>query len=129
MELEVGVGTRTKSLDEWNSKDILLYFAHRWKERTGRVFQIPNEAWPGFMSRISSFKRKTGMSGSEYKQFIDSVVDDLFSEPKFVPNFGCIVSEKVLWVVREGAKLETTEEDFLRLKRELHANNALYQIV
>jgi hypothetical protein len=116
-----------RSPEVWNCRDILLYFARRWSERTGKQFLIPKESWPGFMSRIATFQRKAKLTGPEYKQFIDDIIDKLFITPGTIPEFGSIVSEKVLWLSREKEK--HSPADFVKLRTELYRDSLLWSRV
>lgn len=126
MELvvEPGQEPNIKPVSEWNSRDVLLYFAYKWYEFRGQTFLIPNKAWVGFMQRINTFKRKTKISYEEYKELIDAVMSPMFTLPNAIPEFGCIVSEKVLWVFRQRKNVTST--DFAKLKQELYSDNLLW---
>jgi len=111
------------SVDNWSNRDFLIYFAHRWEEKTGKPFHISTEAWPGFLCRIKNFKFQTQLSQRDYKRFIDAVVDELFARHDYTPSFGCIVSEKVLMLLRRNAILTT---DFEQLRNDLYKDSALF---
>lgn len=121
----------TKDIIEWNSKDFLLYFSGRYKTTSGQSFNIPPEAWVAMMSRIKSFKSKLKLDNSDYKQFIDTVFDKLFTQKGFVPSFGAIVSEKVYHISKKLPVLKkthlTTGSEFEQLQKELYSNNLLFQ--
>lgn len=121
MELTVTKGE--KPIEQWNCRDLLIYFAGRWKKVTGVEFLIPSPAWPGFMSRMKGFQNKTKLTNQEYAEFIDTVMSDLFARPGFTPNFGCIVSEKVLWCVRNKHEEHI---DFEALRDELYRDSLLF---
>jgi len=127
MELQVEESIKEhiqKPIDKWNSKDLLLHFARRWKHLRGIEFLIPDQAWSAFMSRIKTFQRSENLDSKQYREFIDRVFDELFSQEGFAPSFGCIVSQRVYWTLNQKGKVPET--DFNRMKQALYDESSLF---
>lgn len=118
---------KVKLLDQWNTRDFIMYYSNKLGELTGNSLVIPPEAWAGFGSRIKGFKKKLNLSNIEYKNFIDKVFSKFFINKEYEPSFGCIVSEKVYYLtykIRESDQF--SNEDFEALKKNLYADSSLF---
>jgi len=119
-----------KSLQNWNSKDFLIYFSQQYGDLTGHTFYIPSQGWGPLMARIKGFKEKLKLSNEDYKLFIDNVFKVFFTQKDYVPTFGAITSEKVFFVVK-NLKIEVscTNEDFESLKKELYSSDIFKKLL
>ncbi|MCK9542901.1 MAG: hypothetical protein M0R03_12815 [Novosphingobium sp.] len=116
---------KEKSVDKWSTKDFLIYFSRKLNESTGNYLEIPKEAWAGFTSRMKNFIKGERLTNIEYKRFIDDVFIE-FSKMKYEVTFGCIVSKRVLYLIRNLKGLTVfTNDDFKELKKELNQESFL----
>jgi len=118
-----------KSLEDWNSKDFLIYFTKQYGNLTGRTFRIPPQGWGGLMSRIKGFKEKLNLDNNTYKTFIDNVFTTFFKQEEYIPTFGAIVSEKVFYVVNNlKISITTTNDEFLQLRDQLYSSDLFQKL-
>jgi len=119
-----------KNILDWSNRDLLLYFANRYKDSTGHSFNIPKQAWQGLMSRIKGFKIKMKLNNEEYKYFIDKVFDKFFIQDKYVPTFGAIVSEKVYYITNKLVKNSSCSNlEFEKLRNQLYSSELFKKLL
>ena len=118
-----------KPLEKWTSRDFIKYYFNKLaKLENVPSLTIPPEAWLGFGSRIKGFQRKLTISNHQYKQFIDTVFDKVFSQDGYQPVFGCIVSEKIYFLVQKmKSSTHFDNSDFENLKKELYKDESLFK--
>lgn len=107
-----------KDLKDWKSIDFLYYFKNRLINDYNIKFNIPNEAIGIFCGRIKQFMKDLNLNNYEYKDYIDNVFSGFFSNEKYAPNFGAIVSKKVYKIVY---KVENLSEkiDWEQVRKEV----------
>lgn len=128
MKIKVTAGS-SKSIEQWSSRDFIMYYFNKLYFLTKKDFVIPPVAWQGFAGRMKGFRNKLNISNVQYKKFIDSVFERFFSENSYVPCFGAIVSERVYFIVNTLCTQRLTDTDFEKLRRELYSNNILFSEV
>ena len=119
----------SKSLEQWNNKDFLLYFSAKLQQSSGQGLRLeaPVE-WVGFISRIKGFRVKLNLNNTQYKDFIDKVFLHLFSQNEYTPVFGAIVSERVYNIIKKYFNSSRPlYSDFDKVKEELYGNNLLFK--
>ena len=119
----------SKSLEQWNNKDFLLYFSAKLQQSSGQGLRLeaPVE-WVGFISRIKGFRVKLNLNNTQYKDFIDKVFLHLFSQNEYTPVFGAIVSERVFNICKKYFNSSRPlYSDFEKVKEELYGNNLLFK--
>lgn len=119
-----------KPVEKWTNKDLLIYFSHQLKNLNGVGLKIPPPAWMPMMGRIKTFREKHNISAADYKKYIDSLFTEFLNDPKYVPAFGSLVTEKVYFAVKKLQNIKavkgTTDSEFERLRRQLYTNNVLF---
>jgi hypothetical protein len=127
------VGRKTigssKSLDTWNNRDFLIYFSDKLKESSGSGLRLEAAVeWLGFISRIKGFRVKLNLNNVQYKDFIDKVFLHFFSQDKYTPTFGAIVSERVFNISKKYfSSSRPLYSDFEKVREELYGNNLLFK--
>ena len=115
-----------KPLNQWSNKDFLIYFSNHLHLLDHRGLTIPPNGWVVYMSMIKGFRQKLNISNSRYKQFIDWLMADIFTQENYTPNFGCVISEMLFNTFSktlDKKREELTNEDFEKIQREIRARS------
>jgi hypothetical protein len=113
-----------KPLNQWSNKDFLIYFSNHLYLLDHKGLTIPPNGWVVYISMIKGFRQKLSISNSKYKQFIDWLMTDIFTQENYTPNFGCVISEMLFNMFSKmlGRKREEfTNEDFAKIKNEVNS--------
>ena len=118
----------SKSLEQWNNKDFLIYFSDKLKQSSGKGLRLeaPVE-WLGFISRIKGFRNKLNLNNTQYKDFIDKVFLHFFTQDNYTPTFGAVVSERVYNISKKYLSSSSQYSDFEKVREELYGNNLLFK--
>jgi hypothetical protein len=119
----------SKSLDTWTNKDFLMYFSAKLQQSSGQGLRLETPVeWIGFISRIKGFRAKLNLNNVQYKDFVDKVFLHFFSQDKYTPTFGAIVSERVYNIIKKYfSSSRPLYSDFEKVKEELYGNNLLFK--
>jgi hypothetical protein len=119
----------SKPVDQWNNKDFLLYFSDKLKQSSGQGLRLEASVeWLGFISRIKGFRNKLNLNNVQYKDFVDKVFLHFFSQNKYTPTFGAIVSERVYNIITKYfSSSRSLYSDFDTVREELYGNNLLFK--
>ena len=102
----------SKSVQTWTTFDILNYYSAKLLFQYGFELRVPNQAArAAFLGRVKTFQHKLHLSNQQYKDFIDDVFKLLFTNRRFTPSFGAIISERVYHLVsalRNGCAADTS---------------------
>jgi hypothetical protein len=120
----------SKPIDNWTSADFVYYYSHKLEDTTGVKLFVPKDGWPYFAGRVKLFRNiHTTMSAAEYKDFIDNVMDILFTRKGAIPAFGAIVSNKVYNLfcseMRKHSISSSNNADFIALRDKLLSDKSL----
>ena len=129
MPLGTKIVGSSKPLDTWNNRDFLMYFSDKLKESSGNGLRLEASVeWLGFISRIKGFRSKLHLNNVQYKDFIDKVFLHFFSQDRYTPTFGAIVSERVYNIIKKYfSSSRPLYSDFEKVKEELYGNNLLFK--
>lgn len=127
------IGTKiigsSKPVEQWSNKDFLLYFSDKLQEASGQGLRLEAAVeWLGFTSRIKGFRAKLHLNTVQYKDFIDKVFLHFFSQDRYEPTFGAIVSERVFNIVKKYfSSSRPLYSDFEKVREALYSNNLLFK--